>query len=947
MNPALRILEEWTTHQDYLWFLALVAWGGVLGAEWRRKDGEQGLFEHGWLVALAACGLIGALLELVLLGQHLQTPYTRLDFAMALTQAAGAAALGWGATDGVRHPRGWRIFGAVALAGLVVVRHFRPIEAGFALAAIQMIATVRLVRVAPHLISRLAGVLLVALPFIATHGPWAYAVREGRRTTDWSHFALFAAGASLAVAVVLAQAGWRRRLLVATGGLDSPPALRRDLRRAVIALVLWLAGGMLLAVWYGRGARRAFEENFLRRMDTAVLALDQLAVAEALGPELRITQIEPRRYANGRPVAVATAPHTRAPVYGALRTQMARVREHNPDFKFLYIATWRSGKMLVLNSLTRVDEGITHVIHHDVTPADLERLADGRSFLEGPVISEGWLPQFSAKAALRHPQTRQLLGWLVADVEATHWMTTFRQARLQTMALVGAGVGLWALAVAYRLRRESRDAAEQRAAAAAAADRMKSAFLAQVSHELRTPIQSILGFGELLDSAPLPEAHRGWLAALRSHGDIMLRLVNDLIDLGALQSGAFRLEPRPVGLRPLVEECTAALRPAASAKGLLFQTEFSPDLPLWVRADDVRLRQILLNLLNNAVKYTPVGRVVFLVRPLPEGQIEFVVSDTGPGIPVALRPRLFQPFARLDPGAGGGSGLGLALVQGLCGVMGGTVHLADGSGEGATFVVRLPLARCEAPVLAAAGVEESPAGALSLAGLRVLVAEDNTLVRELLVAFLTASGADVIVAADGATALSLAREDVADVMLLDIGLPQLDGIGVAETLRAEGMRGLRIIGLSAHVTAADEARARAAGMDAFLGKPVRLAKLAEVITQQVRDSRTTPSEAEHITDPSLRQKLLAQFAGETAGLLADMRAAIAAADWTRLRSRAHYLKNSADVLGLTALQAACARLAANDETPDAAVAQRGLEAIEAAIPRHLAPNSDLQPIVKP
>jgi signal transduction histidine kinase/CheY-like chemotaxis protein len=946
MNPALRILEEWTTHQDYLWFLALVAWGGVLGAELRRKDAGWTSGGQGWLIALAASGLAGALLELVLLGQHLQMPYTKLDLAMGAAQAVGTGALVWGATAGTVARRSWRMAAGIVLGALGVARDTWPVEAGLALALIQVGAVLRLVTVAPELVSRPAGAFLALMPFIATHGPWAYAVREGRRMADWSHFALFAAGVSLAAGAVLALAAWRRRLVQATGGGAISVDLRRDLRRALITLVLWLAGGVLLAVWYGRGARQAFEENFLRRMDTAVLALDSDAVAEALGPELRIASIEQKRYRNGRPVAVATVPHTRAPVYTALRTQMARVREHNPDFKFLYIATWRAGQLLVLNSLPRKDEGITHVIHHEFTDADLDRLAAGRSFLEGPVISEGWLPQFSAKAALRHPQTRQLLGWLVADVEATHWMTTFRQARLQTMALVGAGVGLWALAVAYRIRREARDAAEQRAAAAAAADRMKSAFLAKVSHELRTPIQSILGFGELLEAAPLAEVHRGWLAALRSHGDIMLRLVNDLIDLGALQSGAFRLEPRPVGLRPLVEECVAALRPAASAKGLLLQTEFSPDLPLWVRVDGVRLRQILLNLLNNAVKFTPVGRIAFLVRPHSDGSIEFVVADTGPGIPPGLRPRLFQPFARLDPAAGGGSGLGLALVQGLCGVMGGSVHLADSVGEGATFVVRLPLVRCEAPVAAAAGGDEAPGASPSLAGLRVLVAEDNTLVRELLVAFLTENGADVIVAVDGATALALAREGVADVMLLDIGLPQLDGLAVAETLRAEGLRALRIIGLSAHVSAADEARARRAGMDAFLGKPVRLATLAAVITQQVSAPQAAGAAPEGIPDSALRQKLMAQFAAETPALIVELRAALAAGDWARLRHRAHYLKNSADVLGLLALQDACARLSGLELPPDPAAAKRGVEAIEAAIPSRLVASPDSAPVAR-
>ena len=934
MNPALRMLEEWTTHQDYLWFLALVAWGGVAGAELRRKESGTTPGGQAWLVVLAVSGMAGALLELVLLAQHLQTPYLRLDLAMGAAQAVGTGALTWAATAGLRHARSWRVAAGLLLAGLAALRFTAPVEAGFALVAVQVLALAGGRRSSPGRRPLTAALLLALLPLVATHGPLAYLAGEGRRTTDWSHFALGAAGVSLAAGSLLALQAWRRRLEHATEGVTVSAALRRDLRRALIALVFWLAGGVLLAVWYGRIARRAFEENFLRRMDTAVLALDPSTVSGALGPELRIASIAQRRYPDGRPVAVATVPFTREPVHRELRGQIARIRERNSDFNFLYIAPWRSGQLLVLNSLPRREDVVTHVIHHEVTAEDLYRLAEGRSFLEGPVLSAGWGPQFSAKAPLRHHETGRLLGWLVADVEATHWLATFRQARLQTMALVGAGVGLWALAVAYRLRREARDAAERRAAAAAAADRMKSAFLAKVSHELRTPIQSILGFGELLESAPLAEAHRGWLAALRSHGDIMLRLVNDLIDLGALQSGAFRLEPRPVALRPLLEECAAALRPAANAKGLLFQTDFSPDLPLWVNVDDVRLRQILLNLLNNAVKFTPVGRVTFLVRSNPDGMTEFVVADTGPGIPPELRSRLYQPFARLDPAAGGGSGLGLALVQGLCGVAGGTVHLAALDGPGATFVVRLPLARCEAPP--AVGESDAASSEATLASRRVLVAEDNTLVRELLVAFLTDHGADVIVAVDGPTALALAREGVADVMLLDIGLPRLDGLEVARTLRAEGVASLRIIGLSAHVSAADEARARQAGMDAFLGKPVRLATLAGVIAEQLRPARTAEP-AELSPASSLRQKLHAQFAAETPGVLDDLRRALELRDWGRVRNRAHYLKNSADVLGLAALQETSARLSTLPDPVDAAEARRLLAELEAAIPPGLQP----------
>ena len=156
---------------------------------------------------------------------------------MGAAQEAGAGALVWGATAGVRSPRAWRIGTGAALVALVAARHFRPVEAGMALAVIQVGAVLRLVTVSPRLVSRTAGAFLAVMPFVATHGPWAYAVREGRRLADWSHFALFAAGVSLAAGAVLALEAWRRRLRQATGGVEISADLRRDLRRGVEVLL--------------------------------------------------------------------------------------------------------------------------------------------------------------------------------------------------------------------------------------------------------------------------------------------------------------------------------------------------------------------------------------------------------------------------------------------------------------------------------------------------------------------------------------------------------------------------------------------------------------------------------------------------------------------------------------------------------------------------------------
>jgi signal transduction histidine kinase/DNA-binding NarL/FixJ family response regulator len=791
---------------------------------------------------------------------------------------------------------------------------------------VHALAVIQLLRQWPRPIGPGAAAVLACAPIVATHGPLAYAIDHGRRTTDWSNLSLLAAGMLMVSGGLLAADVWRRRLRQALPETPAAAArLRRDLRRAVVLLGAWLAGGVLLAVQYGRHARQAFEENLLRRMETAVLAVDSAVLADAFSPALRVQGLEQLKYPDGTPIDVALTPRTADPVFAALRAQLARIRERNPDFHLFYIMAWRQGYLLEFASEHRYVEPGYRIINRGMRPIDLERLADRKSFLEGPQRRR-WGPAFTAQAPLLHPITGGMIGWLVADIEATRWTVTFTQARLQTMALVGAGVGLWALAVAYRLRREGRDAAEQKAAAAAAADRMKSAFLAKVSHELRTPIQSVLGYGELLAGAPLADTHRVWLNALRSHGDIMLRLVNDLIDLGALQSGAFQLHIAPTPLRELISDSVAALRPAATARGLALQVEIGRDIPDVVATDGVRLRQILLNLLTNAVKFTPAGCVSLAVRGAPGNGVQFVVSDTGPGIVPALRSRLFQPFTRLDP-ASDGSGLGLALVHGLCAAIGGQVELLD-TGTGATFVVSVPFADRK-PMRHDPDVHS---GTRSLSGMRVVVAEDNTLVRELLVTFLNASGARVFAAEDGPSALTFVRDHLPDVLLVDIALPGLDGIAVTNELRRTQAAPLRIIGLSAHAGPLEESRARAAGMDEFFSKPVSLARLGETLLRQTRQTATV-TDTTNILDVKLRSRLAADFAHETPRLLAEMHAALAGRDWERLRSRAHYLKNSADIIGAATLQDVCHRLASFDDAYSVAAVTELVDAVCGSIPK--------------
>jgi two-component system sensor histidine kinase EvgS len=436
---------------------------------------------------------------------------------------------------------------------------------------------------------------------------------------------------------------------------------------------------------------------------------------------------------------------------------------------------------------------------------------------------------------------------------------------------------------------------------------MKSALLAHVSHELRTPLQGILGYAELLAGRPLDEEQRGWLSAQRRQGELLQRLVNDLIDLGALQSGAFTFAARPARLTSLVEETVLSLRPRAHIRQLTLDLDADPALPAWLVFDPDRLRQVLLNLVGNAIKFTAEGGVVVNLRLVTAdavtARVEIAVADTGPGIAPADQARLFRPFTRLEgTRQHEGAGLGLALAHGLCVGMGGTLAVESDGRTGTTFRARLDLPVAIPPP----PTGESPAKPVPAhAGVTLIVADDNTLVRELYLAHFSAQGAACTGVADGLAAVAavLTARPPVDVLVLDLAMPQLDGLAVARRLRAEGPAGLRIIGASAHGNPEHRQRALAAGMDDFLVKPVKLSELSRCVQRQL--GRAVPLTGGSQLPAALRQKLREIFTRETPVVLAALDAAFAANDWATLEARAHYLKNSAHVLTETDLAGCC------------------------------------------
>ena len=365
--------------------------------------------------------------------------------------------------------------------------------------------------------------------------------------------------------------------------------------------------------------------------------------------------------------------------------------------------------------------------------------------------------------------------------------------------------------------------------------------VAMIVHDLRSPLLAVLGYADAIRNGDVETAPDA-ADRITSAGRHMLALVNDLLDLSKLQSEAPKVEFRPVNALRLFTDSVAVVSGTAEDKGLELKVDVSPDFPLEFPGDPRRLRQILINLLSNAVKFTEKGRIVLSAHVDPVAATCCLsVTDSGPGLSEAEIAQLFQPFRQTSAGARkGGTGLGLTISKRLAEAMGGSLVVCSRSGEGATFVLRLPLcarfseARGEIPQLRGALQTFATPPALPpakvQAALHCLVVDDDPLVRDLIVAMLRRHGHSVTALADGQAAIDLANDVAFDLVLLDRNLDDMDGFDVARALRARsGGLEMKIVGLSAHVDEDQKAAASIAGMDAFLSKTMRPADLIRQI----------------------------------------------------------------------------------------------------------------------
>lgn len=441
---------------------------------------------------------------------------------------------------------------------------------------------------------------------------------------------------------------------------------------------------------------------------------------------------------------------------------------------------------------------------------------DGKT---GPVRWMRIMAQFEFNAdwhpVLIYATVQDITRQVIADEEAA----TLRQRDERR---------LMDLEVLNRDLQQAREAAERANAA-------KSRFLAMMSHDIRTPLNGVIGMLALFDEAALNAAQRKTLSLVRSSGDQLRVLLNDIIDLARAEAGKLQLNPGPTNTVEVLREGTDFWRYMAMEKNLTLDLALAPDMPAWVEADQTRLRQLIDNLLSNAIKYTLQGGVVLRGEYLPGGRLRIAVTDTGIGIPPDRQAELFEQFRQLNllGGEPGGAGLGLAICKRIVGVMNGTIGAHD-AGGGSCFWFEIPCPAISPPQEAANPVK------LSLRELvgrtpRVLVAEDLATNRIVVEGLLRKLGCDVCLVENGQLAVQAAARERFDCVLMDMAMPVMDGPQATRMIRALGhdRTQLPIIALTAYARPEELEPMMSAGANSSVAKPIVLSDLYHAMARQL------------------------------------------------------------------------------------------------------------------
>jgi len=509
----------------------------------------------------------------------------------------------------------------------------------------------------------------------------------------------------------------------------------------------------------------------------------------------------------------------------------------------------------------------------------------------------------------------------------------------------------------HELSSRLRDA-EKRYEKELASNEASHAFFANMSHELRTPFQGLLGMLDLMGDSSLDAKQQEHLGTAQRSAQHLLGVLNDILDVSAMDSGMFSLSRAPMSLRQVLHDAQALMGPDAHSKGLKLEAACDSDVPTWVSGDETRVRQILFNLLSNALKFTREGRISIRIRRSKShtNGVVMSVQDTGVGMNNQTIQQLFTRFFQADNTRrrrAGGTGLGLEISRNLARMMDGDIHLASQPGVGSTFTVLLILPVCEAREATAPSepmaLDEREADATALPGLHFLVADDHPINLQYLLHLLHSMGHEATLCDNGQDALALAQQRHFDALLLDYHMPDMDGLAVTRAIRSgpAPFSGMKILLVTADVVNDTRQLAREAGVDAFLSKPLKSRDLQRALLASGLHRSQNPLGAQSpahpqfvvsdyelpvnldvpapdrrhtvaslvdwpaihelvdvMTRPGLERQLQAIYRPET-GALAECVSNVLQGSFAHQRAAVHKLKGSLLLLGLEALANHC------------------------------------------